>query len=103
MTVLYPQTSDATFNMDYYLKSHMPMVFNEMKPHGLKGWTASKVLGSPDGSPAPYSVQVILRFDKPEDVQKALEATGEKVLGDIPNFSNQQPVMFLSSEVGNDQ
>lgn len=26
ITVLYPQTSDSTFDLDYYLSSHMPFV-----------------------------------------------------------------------------
>ena len=26
MTILYPKTDDATFDMDYYTSTHMPMV-----------------------------------------------------------------------------
>ena len=32
VTVLYPNTSDATFDMDYYLKYHIPMVNKSSVP-----------------------------------------------------------------------
>lgn len=35
ITVLYPKTSDSSFNLDYYLSSHMPFV---LKKFGYASW-----------------------------------------------------------------
>lgn len=37
ITVFYPTDSEATFNLDYYVSKHMPMVFDLMGPKGMKG------------------------------------------------------------------
>jgi hypothetical protein len=47
ITVLYPNESDATFNLDYYLTSYMPMVAHEFGPYGFEGYTVLKLLGTP--------------------------------------------------------
>ena len=45
ITVLYPNTSDATFDMDYYLSKHMPMVGEELGPYNFKGYSVCKIKG----------------------------------------------------------
>lgn len=52
ITILYPSVSDATFNLDYYLKTHMPLVSKEFGPHGLKGWKVSRYDNRPSLSDA---------------------------------------------------
>ena len=37
ITVLYENVDDATFDLDYYLAKHMPLVDEKFKPFGLKG------------------------------------------------------------------
>lgn len=39
VTVLYPAASDAQFDMDYYMKTHMPLVMENWKGYGLESWT----------------------------------------------------------------
>ena len=103
ITVLYPNASDANFNMDYYLKTHMPMVAEQFGPHGFKGYSVCKIKGIPKPDktmdPGPYSVQALLNFDSIKDFQAALGATGEKVMGDVPNFSNQQPTLLVGERM----
>jgi uncharacterized protein (TIGR02118 family) len=83
-TVLYPATSDSTFNMKYYLDSHMPLAHKSWAPH-LKDWKVIEYAAGQDGS-KPYSVAAILTFDSAEDMQKALacEATKE-VVSPVPH------------------
>lgn len=100
VTVLYPNESDATFNMDYYLKSHMPMVAEEFGPYNFKGYSVLKLNGTPDpNTPSPYSVQATLNFASTKDFEEALGAKAEKVLGDIPNFSNKGPVLMVGDQL----
>jgi len=37
VTALYPNTPDATFNLDYYTAKHLPMVAEQFGPYGFKG------------------------------------------------------------------
>jgi hypothetical protein len=43
----------------------------------------------PARAESPYSIQAPLHFKSVKDFHDALGATGEKVLGDVPNFSNK--------------
>lgn len=98
ITVLYP--ADADFNMDYYLSSHMPMVFDKFGPHGMTGYRVLKLTGTASGDAAPYSVQATLMFRNQEGFQSALQAEAGPVLGDIPNFSDKEPVLIVGDVVG---
>jgi len=87
-TVIYPK--GTTFNMDYYKKTHMPLVMEKWGPHGLKSW---KVLQF--GDDAPYTVQATLEFGSMEDFQKAGGSPEAKeVMGDVKNFSDKDPVIM---------
>lgn len=82
--------------MDYYLSTHMPLVQKLWGPHGLKNWTVLKF-----GADAPYSVQATLFWDSMGDFEKAgkTEEAG-KIMGDIPNFSSEQPTLMAGEVVG---
>lgn len=100
ITVLYPNTSDATFNMDYYLKSHMPMVAEEFGPYNFQGYSVLKLIGTPDPNTKPeYSMQATLQFKSIEDFRKALGDKAVKVLGDVPNFSNKEPMLMIGQKM----
>lgn len=99
-TVVYPNQDDIKFDMDYYLKTHMPLVDEKWKQHGLKGWEIVKAThGLGDAKPA-YAVQAQLIFDSAADFQKAMESEDAKpVFGDIPNFTNTQPTLIAGESV----
>lgn len=100
VTVLYPNTSDAIFNLDYFLKTHMPLVQQQFGPYGFQGYSVLKLNGTPDpNKKAPYSIQATLLFDSAKDFEAALGATAETVLGDVPNFSNKEPLLIIGEKV----
>lgn len=95
ITVLYPKNEGATFDMDYYLATHMPLVGEKWGPYGLKGWEVVQFRPGPDGSEPAYSVQASLIWDSPDDVKTAFASEETKtVLGDVPNFSNRDPILM---------
>ena len=101
VTVLYPQVEGATFDLDYYLKKHMPMVMEKWKPAGMIGWSVNKFHATGDSSAPPYSIEAILQWPDLEKFQAAAStpAMGE-IMGDIENFSNKQPVIMIGDVVG---
>ena len=99
-TVLYPADADATFDLDYYLKTHMPLVAEKWTPYGLKSWSVVKYNPGPDGSKT-FSYAALLTFESPESIGKALGSEETKeVLGDVQNFSNKSPSFYTGDVVG---
>jgi uncharacterized protein (TIGR02118 family) len=103
ITVLYPNASDASFNMDYYLNTHMPMVAELFGPYNFKGYSVCRIKGIPKPDktmdPSPYSVQALLNFEAISDFQAALSEAGEKVMSDVPKFSNQSPTLLVGEKL----
>lgn len=94
-TVLYP--IDHKFDLDYYLNTHMPLVAKTWTPEGLTSW---KVLQfKAPGSI--YQIQCTLEFTSAEAVQGAMASAGApQIMGDIPNFTDAQPVIVAGEVVG---
>ena len=97
LTVLYPKTADSQFDADYYLDKHLPLVRTRLTPVGLTGIDAEQGLagGAPD-SPPSYAVIARLKFNTVEELQNALAVHGPELIGDIPNFTDVQPLMQVS-------
>jgi len=94
--VLYPKNSGATFDMDYYLTKHMPMVGERLGP-ALKGMTVDHGLaGGQPGTDAAYGVITTLRFDSVDAFQNAFIPQAAEIQGDIPRFTNIAPTVQIS-------
>jgi uncharacterized protein (TIGR02118 family) len=80
--------------MDYYLSTHMPLVYKNWSQFGLKGWS---VVQFPDDSE--YCVQAILEWESDDSSKKALTSdTVSTVMDDVKNFADKAPT-FLSGKV----
>ncbi|KAG9515940.1 hypothetical protein E4T50_05513 [Aureobasidium sp. EXF-12298] len=91
-SVIYPK--GTKFNMDYYLSTHMPLVYKNWSQFGLKGWS---VVQFPDDSE--YCVQAILEWESDDSSKKALTSdTVSTVMDDVKNFADKAPT-FLSGKV----
>lgn len=96
VSVLYPNGEGKTFDMDYYCNKHIPLV-GELLGDNLKGATVEKGLGGgAPGSPAPFAGMGNMYFDSVEDFGKAFGPHAEKIMGDLPNFTNIEPVIQVS-------
>jgi hypothetical protein len=42
-TVLYPVTATSTFDYDYYMAKHMPLVEKTWGSQGLRSWSVIKL------------------------------------------------------------
>ncbi|WP_237476805.1 EthD family reductase [Lichenibacterium dinghuense] len=100
ITVLYENVDDATFDLDSYMAKHMPLVDEKFKPFGIKGWRVLKAVGKPFGGKPMYSVIANLEFDTADQFRAAVAAEGGPVFGDVPNFSNKDPVVVIADLVG---
>jgi uncharacterized protein (TIGR02118 family) len=98
--VMYPNTEDIQFNDSYYIKTHMPLVERTWKKYGLTSWRVTKFPKALDGSRSQYLIMATLEWENEESLKSALQDPGSaEVFGDIPNFSNVQPVTLAGSEL----
>jgi uncharacterized protein (TIGR02118 family) len=95
VSVLYPNGEGHTFDMDYYTKQHLPMV-GGLLGDSLRGTALEKGLGGPEGSPAAYLVLSHLYYDSVEAFEASFGPYAEKIMADIPNYTNTQPVIQIS-------
>ncbi|KAF2166237.1 hypothetical protein M409DRAFT_55098 [Zasmidium cellare ATCC 36951] len=94
LTILYP--AGTTFNMPYYLSTHMPLAEKHWKPYGAQSW---KVVQLPHD--APYCVQATVKWGSREEFLKALAGPEvEEIKGDVKNFSDREPIMLVGEVVG---
>ncbi|OHV18299.1 ethyl tert-butyl ether degradation protein EthD [Methylorubrum extorquens] len=96
VSVMYPSSAGTRFDMDYYLKKHMPLVSERWTAKGLHDYTVVTGTGTPDGGVPPYQVVALLRFESADAFKSAAAADGPEIFGDIPNFTDTQPTVQLS-------
>lgn len=96
VTVLYPNSPAAAFDMGYYLRKHMPLV-RERSGAACKGMMVDQGLaGGTPGSAAAYIAMGHILYDSVEAFQAVFAQHGPVLLADIPNFTNVQPVIQIS-------
>lgn len=96
VSVLYQNTEDSKFDMDYYCNRHIPLVQQKLGPACKRVAVEAGLGGMEPGSPPTYVVMGHLYFDSVEAFQTALAPHAEAIMGDIPNFTNIQPTIQLS-------
>src|SRR5437763_11909497 len=96
VSVLYPHSPAATFDMGYYLETHMPMVQRKLGS-ACKGMAVEQGLagGSPDAPPT-YIAMGHLLFDSAAAFQAAFAPHAAAIMGDIPNYTKIQPIIQVS-------
>ncbi len=98
-SVLYPSGEGKNFDMGYYSTKHVQLVTG-LLGSALKGATIeSGVGGGAPGSPAPFVAMANMYFDSMEEFGKAFGPNADKIMGDLPNFTNIEPVIQLSEVV----
>jgi uncharacterized protein (TIGR02118 family) len=96
VSVLYPNKGDAKFDMNYYVTKHMPMVRQKLGA-ACKGVAAEQgIAGGAPGTPPAFVAMGHLLFDSADAFQKAMAPHASEIMGDIPNYTNIQPVIQIS-------
>lgn len=96
VTILYPNGEGVDFDMDYYRTKHMPMVA-EVLGSAMKFYEIDQgVAGRTPDEPVPYLAVGYLYFEKLSDYQNSFGPNADKIVGDIPNYTNSQPMVQIS-------
>ena len=100
VSVMYPNQSGSRFDHDYYLQTHISLVKERWTQMGLEEVRLVRGMGTPDGSPPPYQVIALLSFSSLQDFQNAAQAHAQEILADVPKFTDVQPMIQISEELG---
>jgi uncharacterized protein (TIGR02118 family) len=96
VSVLYPAGESTKFDMDYYCKSHMPMVQQKLGD-ACKSIAVEQGLGggAPDTPPV-YAAMGHLYFDSVAEFKRAFAPHAAAIMADIANYTNVQPMIQIS-------
>jgi uncharacterized protein (TIGR02118 family) len=99
ISIFYPNTSGAWFDMDYYLTQHMPVSIEKLSAGtGYRSVSVERgVSGAAPGSAPTYIAMCQYVFDSAEDFLAAFNQHAELLQGDIPNYTDIAPVIQFSS------
>lgn len=92
----YPNGDGARFDHEYYGGPHRDLVHARWG-RWLRGIEMDRGLAGAGGAPPPFLAVGYLYFDSVEDFEAAFGAHGDEILGDIPNFTNTEPVLQIST------
>ena len=99
MNVLYPGASGARFDHAYYRDKHMPMVAERLGSACLYYTIDKGMAGGAPGTASPYLAACSFACDSAEHLQQALGRHGKEIMADIPNYTDAQPVIWISQVV----
>lgn len=103
ISVLYPRDDTSTFDMDYYLSTHMRMAEKAWSPHGMLSWSVIEIPSPPGGAKAPFSVHSLVTWEaKGENGMDGVMAgmtceAGKELAADVSNFSNRVPEVVMGT------
>jgi uncharacterized protein (TIGR02118 family) len=96
VSVLYPAGENTKFDMAYYCDKHMPMA-RERFGAACKGMSIEHGLaGGAPGAPPTYVAMGHFLFESPAEFQAAMTPHGAELMGDVPNYTNVQPIIQIS-------
>lgn len=88
ISALSPNDKGKNFEMDYYCNKHLPMVLALLGDAVKSGAVEKGLAGSVPDAPAGYMAMGHLYFETIEDFQNSFGPNAEKIMSDIPNFTN---------------
>ncbi|MGO8918610.1 MAG: EthD family reductase [Stellaceae bacterium] len=96
VSVFYPWSTGATFDMNYYLATHMPMVQKRLGA-ACKGISVDQgVAGGAPGTPPSFIAIGHILADSVEAFQAALTPHAQEIMGYIRNFTKIAPTIQVS-------
>jgi uncharacterized protein (TIGR02118 family) len=94
LTVLYGHPTGPNAFERYYAETHLPLA---EKIPGLQRFEIARVVGTPDGSPAPYYRLADLYFESQEKLQAGMASPeGQAAVADLANFATGGVTVLIS-------
>lgn len=96
VSVMYPNSTDATFDIEYYCNTHIALV-KKLLGDALRDVNVDHgIAGGAPGEAASFIAMGHLTFDSVDSFQQAFGPHAEKIMADVPNYTNTQPNIQIS-------
>jgi uncharacterized protein (TIGR02118 family) len=96
VSVFYPHTANVSFDMNYYVTKHMPMVRGKLGS-ACKGMSIDQgVAGGSPGAPPTYVAIGHFLCESAQAFQAAFAPHAKEIMADIPNYTKIQPIIQFS-------
>ena len=96
LNIFYPNQEGGRFDLEYYLNTHMPMAIEKLGPSLMGVSIEHGVSGVLPGTQAAYVVMCNYTFDSAEAFLAAFMPHAQVLQGDMPNYTDIEPVMQFS-------
>jgi uncharacterized protein (TIGR02118 family) len=97
--VLYPGKPGARFDHTYYREKHMPMVASRMGSACLYYTIDKGLAGGAPGAPSPFLGACSIACESLDALQRAMAPHTKEILADIRNYTDSEPVVWVSDVV----
>ena len=97
--VMYPSQPDMRFDHDYYRDKHMPMLAQRLGKACLYYTMDKGLAGGAPGAASPFAAACSVYAESVESFQAAINPHVQEIMADIPNYTNVQPVVWISDVV----
>jgi len=99
VSVLYPAGDGKTFNMEYYLNTHVPLVAETLGDALVNASYDKGLAGGAPGSPAPFVAIANLFFNSMDEFGQAFSTGAPILIADLPNFTNIEPIIQINEVI----
>jgi len=96
VSVLYENTEGKKFDMAYYCTKHIPMVKQKLGAACRHVDVDQGLGGAQPGSKPAFVAMAHMLFDSVDAFQQAFGPHASTIMGDIPNYTDIQPVVQIS-------
>ena len=96
VSVLYRNTEGKKFDMAYYCNRHIPMVKQKLGAACKRVDVDQGLGGAQAGSKPAFVAMAHLIFDSVDAFQKAFEPHAGAIMGDIPNYTDIEPLIQVN-------
>jgi uncharacterized protein (TIGR02118 family) len=98
ISIFHPNIKGSRFDMDYYLTKHMPVSIEKLSASkGFRGVSVEQGFGGgAAGADPTYIAMCNYLFDTAEDFLAAFNQYAELLQGDMPNYTDTQPIVQFS-------
>jgi uncharacterized protein (TIGR02118 family) len=98
VSIFYPHSPELTFDMEYYLRTHMPMSLGRLGTHpGFIALSVERGVETPQsGAPPAYVAMCHYTFSTAEDFVAAFTPHAAQLQADIAKYTSIDPVVQFS-------
>jgi uncharacterized protein (TIGR02118 family) len=96
VSVLYRNDEGRKFDMGYYCNKHIPLVKQKLGAACKRVEIDEGLGGAQPGSRPAFVAMCHLVFDSVEAFQKAFAPHADAIMGDIPNYTDIQPLIQIN-------